>query len=97
MATRMMMIFTKEEMRRCKIRPDGTIYVDLHKMSGPQTLRFINNIISLSRDPMHLVLIHGYHGGTVLRDLLRGDFFKSRCSKIYADKNNEGRTHFVVA
>ncbi len=97
MATRMMMIFTNDEIKRCKIMPDGTIFVDLHEYSEPEAKRFVSNIISLSREPLHLVLIHGYHGGTVLRNMLRGETFKKRCKNIYADKTNEGRTHFLVA
>ena len=97
MATRMMMIFTKDELKRCKIRSDGTIYVDLHEYSEPEARKFVSNIMSLSREPLHLVLIHGYHRGTVLRNMLRGDTFKKRCKDIYADKENEGRTHFFVA
>lgn len=97
MPTKMMMIFTKEEMKRCDFRPDGSMLVDLHEMTEPQAERFVNNIISLSRDPLHLVLIHGYHGGTVLRDMLRGKKFQNRCSRIFADASNEGRTHFLVA
>ena len=89
------MIFTKEQLNRCKFEKEN-LFVDLHELSEPQAKRFVQNILLLAKEPIHIIFIHGYHGGTKLRDLLRGSYFNSKY-EIYADEVNEGRTHFVIA
>lgn len=72
---------------------DGIVTLDLHGKTEYQARVAIDAALRRSRGVYRIRCIHGYHGGTVLRDMLRRD---------YADKAlrlqavNEGTTDLVL-
>jgi len=92
-------IFTKEELERISIREECGIEVvvaDLHQMSRAAAKRFIKNIIAAVRLAFELLIVHGYHHGTALRDMFRVDFSNSRIKAVVPDFENDGRTILMV-
>ena len=72
---------------------DGIVTLDLHGKTEYQALVAIDAALRRSRGVYRIRCIHGCHGGTVLRDMLRRD---------YADKVlrlqavNEGTTDLII-
>ena len=78
MMIRMRMIFTDDEKKRISIQQarDGggfttVVTADVHGMNCRQAKAFIRNVIALFRGSFKLVVIHGFHSGTALRDMIR--------------------------
>lgn len=95
MNEKMEMIFTKEEIERITLDKDR-ISLDLHKLTVKQAQRLVNNLISIDRDDFTLTLIHGYHGGTAIKDMLCREFTNPRITDKRPVKNNQGRMVFSV-
>ena len=73
----------------------GTEVIDLHnetRESGRKKLTAKLN--SLPKGTQELVVIHGYHSGTVLRDMVRGFKHPKVERKILG--MNQGETIFVI-
>ena len=72
---------------------EGIVTIDLHGKNEYQARVTIDAALRRSRGVYRIRCIHGYHGGTVLREMLRRD---------YADKVlrlqavNEGTTDLVL-
>ena len=69
--------------------------VDLHQLTKEDAkIELINAVNSADIDVKCLVVVHGYHGGTVIKNLVRKEFF-SDCieEKINLDA---GRTIFKL-
>ena len=69
--------------------------VDLHKLTKEDAkIELINAISSADIDIKCLVIIHGYHGGTVIKKLVRKEFE----SEFIAEKVNldAGRTIYKL-
>ena len=50
----------------------GTMTVDLHTMSTAQAKKFLEmKVSSASREIREVEVIHGYHGGTALQQMVR--------------------------
>lgn len=69
--------------------------VDLHELSKEDAkIQLINAISSVDIDTKCLVVIHGYHGGTVIKNLVRKEFLSDNIEeKINLDA---GRTIFKL-
>lgn len=98
--SRLMQILTLDEIRRITITEKTgeqvRIVVDVHGMKCYQARRLINNIINAARSVFHLLVIHGYHRGTAIKDMLARDFSNIHIVERYVDFYNEGLTHMIV-
>ena len=69
--------------------------VDLHRFTKEEAkIELINAINNTDTDIKCLVVVHGYHGGTVIKNLVRKEFQ----SEYVAEKINldAGRTIYVL-
>ena len=93
-------IFTKEELKR--IRENNqyghkTLMVDLHEMTRVNAMRLLKNIIALNfREAFVMKVIHGYHHGTALKEMVRNEHISDRVSSIEGCPRNEGMTKLQV-
>ncbi len=92
---RLSIVFTEDVLSRFTESKDG-FSIDLHGMKRAESKRLLNNTISLIRHDFTLTVIHGFHNGTVLRDLVRNDFNNNRIVNIVPDKSNAGRTKLTI-
>ena len=72
---------------------EGIVTLDLHGKNEYQARATINGALSRSRGVYRIRCIHGYHGGTVLRDMIRREF-ASRVLRLQVI--NEGTTDLVL-
>ena len=56
--------------------------IDLHQMSKEEARAEIMHEIFLADNIDSLVLVHGYHGGRVLKNLVRKEFKHERIERI---------------
>lgn len=69
--------------------------VDLHRLTKEDAkIELINSINSTDSDVKCLIIVHGYHGGTVIKNLVRKEFN----SEFISEKINldAGRTIFKL-
>lgn len=72
---------------------DGIVTLDLHGKTEYQARIAIDAALRRSRGVYRIRCIHGYHGGTVLRDMLRRDY----TGKVLRLQTiNEGTTDLVL-
>ncbi len=94
-------VFTEQEQDRIHVftsRDILTIRIDLHGLSRKSAERFVRNICNLCFGiQVHLVLVHGYRRGTVLKDYFTHVFSNQNAEQIFADSYNLGITHLIVA
>lgn len=94
-------IFTNEELSRISTGFENNtkyITVDVHGMSCHDALRFIRNIVALHfRDVFVLTVIHGYNGGTAIKETIRDNMISDRVKAVTSCAWNPGVTMFQVA
>lgn len=53
----------------------GIIEIDIHGMNQFQAKTFINTTLKRANQSVYMIrIIHGYHGGTVLRNMIRREY-----------------------
>jgi len=98
---RMGFVLHGEYLRRvrvyCNEEDETVISVDLHGMCRESAQKSLNNIIAIIRSPFILDVIHGYNGGTVIKELIYNDL-KSPKIKGHSSPNwNPGETLLQIA
>ena len=76
---RMSFVIFGEDTWRATYRQDGDsihMYYDTHGMNVNRAKRTLKNIIALAPCEMDLSVIHGYRGGTAIKDMI----WDSRCN-----------------
>lgn len=73
------------------------IVVDLHGLTVAQAKRLLNNIIAMIRCPFSLEIIHGYHHGTAIRDMIYQDLDNPKITSRHLNMCNPGITLAEVA
>lgn len=74
----------------------GTMTVDLHTMSTAQAKKFLEmKVSSASREIREVEVIHGYHGGTALQQMVRKGFKHPRVQAKLLGLN-QGTTILVL-
>lgn len=71
--------------------------IDVHGMTELEAKSRIEKyIVSLPKDAQELRIIHGYHGGTSLKELVRSNKIKSK--RIYKKRftMNQGETIYLL-
>lgn len=72
---------------------DGIVTIDLHGKNEYQARVTIDAALRRNRGVYRLRLIHGYHGGTALRDMIRREY-AGKAKQIKAI--NEGTTDLIL-
>lgn len=73
---------------------EGIVTLDLHGKNTYQARAAIDAALRRARAGTYrLRLIHGYHGGTALRDMIRAEY-AARCRRMVPI--NEGTTDLVL-
>lgn len=93
-------IFKEDDLNRISIgekNGEEIIIVDVHGMKCSAAHRFVHNIIVIIHEAFKLLVIHGYHGGTAIRDMLRTGLHEARVLSVNPDIDNDGRTLLVCA
>ncbi len=99
MENRLKMIFTKEEMERiAEMMRDGKreISIDLHQLTVKQAYRLMKNLIALDREGGTIRVIHGYHRGTAIRDMIRNGLENPRIADWQEPERNPGQTILTI-
>lgn len=66
------------------------VIVDMHGLTVAQARRLLNNIIAMIRRPFQLEIIHGYHHGTAIRDMIYTDFHNPKMVSCHINMCNPG-------
>ncbi|MCR5475602.1 MAG: Smr/MutS family protein [Lachnospiraceae bacterium] len=98
---RMSFVMHGEYLRRVRVYDNENneivIKVDLHGMCRESAQKALNNIIAIIRSPFILDVIHGYNGGTVIKQMIH-EYLKN--SKIVGHRSpqwNPGETLLLIA
>lgn len=95
-------VFGEDAWRILKIgqTEDGEPFLtyDLHGKTVTEAKREIHNLVNMTRTAFRLNVIHGYHGGTALKEMLAAEDFYGRLETRYCPANNPGETvmHFAA-
>lgn len=68
------------------------ITYDAHGQTVAEARRTIHNIVNLSRIPIQLGIIHGYHNGTAIKDMLQTENFYGKVACMFCPADNAGKT-----
>lgn len=72
------------------------MYVDLHKLSVMMAKDVLTKSVLLApKDVKEIVVIHGYHRGTELQQMVRNDFKCKRVARKYLSLN-QGITILIM-
>ena len=83
-------------MEYTQFKKDEIVKVDLHKMSGAEAMRHLDFLVETVPDTIkEIVVIHGYHGGTTLMNMVRYSYNNKRIKNKYVSLN-QGITSFVL-
>lgn len=75
--------------------PLGIITLDLHGKNTYQAKIAIDTTLRNSRGVYRLHIIHGFHGGTILRDMIE-DTYTSHLKVLRLQRVNDGATDLVL-
>jgi DNA-nicking Smr family endonuclease len=78
-------------------RNPGILEIDVHRMTKYQAKVCIDNLLKKVKSDIYRIrVIHGYHNGTELKDMVRRDYIKH--PKIIKIENNihEGITDLIL-
>ena len=90
-------IFNAEEMGRLRQVDDQTISVDMHGLNRYEGKQFLKNLVVLAKQSRKITVIHGFHSGQVLMNMIREEFHSDRVTDIEPDDRNPGRTILKIA
>jgi hypothetical protein len=71
---------------------DPRIIYDAHGQTVREAKRNIENIVNVTRSPLHLEVIHGYNHGTAIKDMLALEVFPGRLAEKFCPQGNPGVT-----
>ena len=77
----------------------GIIEVDLHGMRVEEAIRKIKNEVNKAPGSVYAIrLIHGYHGGTRIKEAIEDEFSYGRVSKVKSIRPgvNPGITELIL-
>ena len=79
-----------------EFKPEEVMTVDLHKMRDWEAWLYLDNIISSVTDGIkEIVVIHGYHRGQALLNMVRKNYRNERVKKKLLSLN-QGITSFIL-
>lgn len=91
---------TGKNARRVKISKNnyGDIFisVDLHGMQKEEASYFIRRLIDSNPFAFSMEVIHGFHNGTILRNMVKKELVSMRIVDRYSDPWNPGSTYLTI-
>lgn len=76
---------------------NGIIELDVHQMNKFQAKTYIDSRLKQAKNDVYVIrIIHGYHNGTVLRDMIRKEYRKNPKVKRIELSLNPGITDLVL-
>ena len=75
---------------------ESIIELDVHNMTWYQAKIAIDAKLKRAKGAYRLRVIHGYHGGTVLRDAIRKEYTRNPAVKRIELGYNQGETDLVL-
>ena len=98
---RLQTILTHEELSRVSVSEysqlSPLVILDVHHMKCHCAKRLINNIINVINNNCQLIIIHGYNGGTAIKEMLLNNFNNNHILNKYTNPNNYGVTYMTIA
>lgn len=83
-------------MMNCFFLDTQRCVIDLHSMRIWEAIILLNEMIeTVDRDIKEIKVIHGYHNGTRLRDVLRNDYSNPAVVRKFVGMN-EGVTYLII-
>ena len=83
-------------MEYTQFKKDEIIKVDLHKMSGSEAIRYLDFLVETVPDGIkEIMVIHGYHSGTTLLNIVRNSYNNKRIKNKYISLN-QGVTSLIL-
>ena len=83
-------------MEYTQFKKDEIVKVDLHKMSGSEAIRYLDFLVETVPDAIkEIVVIHGYHSGTTLLNIVRNSYNNKRIKNKYVSLN-QGITSLIL-
>jgi DNA-nicking Smr family endonuclease len=77
--------------------PDGIIELDVHQMNKFQAKTYIDSRLKQAKNEVYVIrIIHGYHSGTALRDMIRKEYRGNPKVKRIELSLNPGITDLVL-
>ena len=80
-----------------KAQGNPQVFYDAHGQTVLEARRTVRNIVNISRVPIDLYIIHGYHHGTAIKDMLAVEDFAGRLETRYCPQDNPGETILGIA
>lgn len=75
----------------------GIIEIDVHGMNQYQAKMKIQSVLKKLNSSVYIIrIIHGYHNGTILRDMLRREFRSHPKIKRIELSLNQGITDLII-
>ncbi|MBQ9142225.1 MAG: Smr/MutS family protein [Lachnospiraceae bacterium] len=97
---RSIIIVQDKDLSRVKVYKKGNgelvISVDLHHLPKNEAKRLVNEIIEVNHFEFSLEIIHGFHNGTVLKDMVRHELRNRRIVNRYSPQWNPGSTYLII-
>ena len=88
-----------EYLRRVRVfdneNDEMVIKVDLHGMCRESAQKALSNIIAIIRSPFILDVIHGYNGGTVIKQMIHEDLKSPKIVGHTVRTNEAGEQEYV--
>jgi len=102
MKTKLALLLTKEAYNQANFKfietKDGLIVrFDTHGLTVKEARKLINNVAATSRQPVFLHVIHGYHSGTAIRNMIWNDSINPRFVRVKFQEGNPGTSIIKVA
>lgn len=98
---RMSFVMYGEQLRRVMVydneNNDMVIRVDTHGMCKESAQKALNNIIAIVRSPFILDVIHGYNGGTAIKQMVQKDLKSPKIVGRRSPLKNPGETLLQIA
>lgn len=84
-------------MEYTQFKKEEIVKVDLHKMSGVEARRYLDFLVETVPDSIkEIVVIHGYHRGKTLLNMVRYSYTNKRIKNKYVSLN-QGITNLILA
>lgn len=78
-------------------RPTKTVEVNLHGLREFEARAKLNEVLEkIPNDVKILKIVHGYHGGQVLKNLVRLDYVHYRIDYVQPLYGNDGETWYYL-
>lgn len=79
------------------MKETGIVELDIHNMTWYQAKTFIDSRIKRAKKDVYVIrIIHGYHSGTKLRDMVRKEYRSNPKVKRVELSMNQGVTDIIL-